>query len=947
MRKIAWVALLLIAAAAAQIGSGPAWPRRALIEAPYENSLDARYVSKPVLDSVILDDMETDRPWTVSGIGKMSYTSERARDGKRSLRFQTSMRDEEHLRTNRKDGTFTGTQGGSSRVRLAIDPAQDWSRFNRVSLWVYVHPTTMQAYSIELVFDCAGAPKGALDPVASHVVQNLKAGEWNHVVWEMPEIKRDRVTSFSIIQMLRGHDPEDEGTVTYDFDKIEIDRVDAEPYEGWEIPAGKIAFQHVGYRPSEEKLAFAGKSAGSRFELVDASSGKSAASFPVRDASNRRGEFKVLDFSAFTKPGKYFLRSGQASGKPFAISDDVWYNVIEKALNFYYGQRCGFDVPGVHHVCHQDWQGTHDGQTKIINGGWHDAGDLSQGSFRTGGATYAMLRIYDQLRQKGMHRELQNRVLEEARWGLDWLLKTRFGQGYRITWARMRYYSDNKVGTVDDVVIPAQNVAYENFLFSAVGAYASRILQTVDPERSAASLKAAEEDYTVTLQQRPDWSVATRDEAAFGALASAELYRTTGKPIYAEQAAHFGRLLIQCQEQRFVDGIPITGYFYSSTKRERIVHEHHSSFEEAPVMAFQALCDTFPAHTDWMEWYGAALLHSEYFQRQGTAISAPFRLIPNSVWRRSELAGPRAANMAEALQQFNAGTRLADGYSLRVFPIWVDNLFHGNTAVHLSATASMASAALLRNSRETQDLVRLQLQWVLGGNPFSQSLMYGEGYDYQPLFAYCLRDLTGALPVGMDSRNDSPYWPAVNRATFKEMWVVPVSRLLFSLASMAMPAQVSGVAAAATELREARTGAVVRVAAGKFTRTLPPGEYTISSGNTASHLSMLAGGRYETPDLLHPIDMVLTARPAENGEVRIEARLGGSGSHKLELRVFNGTVGASSASVNLTPGRDESVTWKLKVGSGEKPWAIVAIPDNNMSARQELSGTVRELAKID
>ncbi len=579
---------------------------------------------------------------------------------------------------------------------------------------------------------------------------------------------------------------------------------------------GKIAFQHVGYRPSEQKLAFAGSSAGSQFELVDAASGKSVASFPAHSVSNRRGDFKVLDFSAFTQPGKYFLRSGSATGRPFAISDDVWFDVIEKAMNFYYGQRCGFDVPGVHHVCHKDWQGTYNGQTKVINGGWHDAGDLSQGSFRTGGAAYSMLQIYDQLQQKGIHPELQNRVLEEARWGLDWLLKTRFGGGYRITWARMRYYTDNKVGTVDDVIVPALNVAYENFLFSAVGAYASRVLKTADPQRAAASLKAAEEDYAATLQQNVGWPEATRDEAAFGALASVELHRATGKRIYAEQSAHFGRLLMECQEQRFVDGIPITGYFYSSTKRDRVVHERHSSFEEAPVMALRALCETFPNHPDWMEWYGAALLHSQYFQQGGTAISAPFRLIPNSVWHRSELESLHGVNLEDLLLQFNAGTRLAEGYRLRVFPIWTDNLFHGNTAVHMAGTASMASAALLRNSHETQDLVRLQLQWVLGGNPFSQSLMYGEGYDYQPLFAYCGRDITGALPVGMDSRDDSPYWPAENRATYKEMWVVPVSRMLFSLASMAMPAQLSGVAGAATEMREGPDGGSRPSASGKI-----------------------------------------------------------------------------------------------------------------------------------
>jgi hypothetical protein len=541
------------------------WPRRALIEAPYENSLDFRYISKPVLDSAIVDDMETDRPWTVFGIGKMAYTSERARNGKRSLRFQTSMRDEEHLRAYQKDGSFTGDQGGSTGMRLRFASPQDWSRFNRISLWVYVHSSTMQAYSLQLNFDCKGAPKGILDPVASHVVQNLVPGEWNRVVWETPEIQRDRVTSFTIGATLTGHGPEDEGIVTYDFDLITVDRVDVEPYEGWQVAPGKIAFQHVGYKPSEQKLAFAGSSAGAQFDLVDAASGESAASFPASEVSNKRGQFQLLDFSSFTKSGTYFLRSGGAVGKPFVISENVWFGVVEKALNFYYGQRCGFDVPGIHHVCHQDWQGTYNGTTKIINGGWHDAGDLSQGSFRTGGATYAMLQIYEQLGQKGIQPELQKRVLEEASWGLDWLLKTRFGDGYRITWARMRFWTDNQVGTIDDVIVPATKIAYENFLFSAVAAYAGRVLKKADPRRAAASLQAAEEDYAVTLGRPAAWPEATRDEAAFGTLAAVELYRATGKAIYAEQAAHFWPP---------ADAVPGTDFRRWDTNHWLLLHQH-------------------------------------------------------------------------------------------------------------------------------------------------------------------------------------------------------------------------------------------------------------------------------------------------------------------------------------------------------------------------------------
>jgi len=928
----------------------PPRARRPLIEEKLANSLMARYLSKLVHESMLLDDMETDHNWAATGIATIGYTTERAKDGKRSLRFRTSMRDEAHIRANRKNSSFVGGQGGGASARLTLSQPQDWSRFNRISVWIYPHPTAQQTFSFTLQFTCADAPRGTLAPPYSHVVQDLKPGEWNQVVWEIPEFKRDKVTGLGIYQTLRGHDPEEEGILTYDIDRVEIQRVDAEKYEGWEVAPGRIAFQHVGYRPSEEKVAFASGLSESQFELVDTATSRAVASFPVKTVNNRRGRFQVLDFTSYTTPGSYLLRAGQTAGRPFAISDDLWFGTIEKALNFYYGERCGFDVPGVHRVCHQDWQGTHEGQTKIINGGWHDAGDLSQGSHRTGASVYAMLQVYDQLRQRGVQPDLQRRLLEEIRWGLDWLLKTRFGKGYRITWALGRIYTDNKVGTIDDMVVPAQHIAYENFLFSAVAGYAAQVLKDVDSRRAAQSLAAAEEDFRATLDQRASWTPATREEAAFGALASAELFRATGKRNYGEQAARFGRLLMECQEQRFVDGIPLAGYFYTDTSRQRVVHDYHLSFEEAPLMALRVLCDTFPAHADWMEWYAAALLHSEYFFRQGATISEPFRLVPNSVWSRAEIdALPERFDKDAALVQFNSGTRLSDNRRLRVFPIWRDNVFHGNTAIQLSGTAALTAAAQLRNQPSISDLARRQLQWVFGGNSFSQSLMYGEGYDYQPHFAYCLRDLVGALPVGMDSlHDDSPYWPMANRATYKEIWVVPVSRFLWSAAFQAMPARATGTAPAGAVFREARTGAQVKVAPGNYSVNLPPGDYSISYDSATKRMALLAGARYDLPlDPARAVEMELSAGRPQAGLVRIEARLRGAGAHKVELRAFNGSLDSPQQTVNLSAGREQTLTWNLNVVSDDKPWVVVAVPDGAASGRKELFGTVRKLPPIE
>jgi hypothetical protein len=79
----------------AQTGSKqfPAYP----LAIPEQNSLMAKWEKKPVLESRLIDDLEQDGKWRVTSIGKMSYTQDRAKDGKRSLRFSTSIRDTAYL----------------------------------------------------------------------------------------------------------------------------------------------------------------------------------------------------------------------------------------------------------------------------------------------------------------------------------------------------------------------------------------------------------------------------------------------------------------------------------------------------------------------------------------------------------------------------------------------------------------------------------------------------------------------------------------------------------------------------------------------------------------------------------------------------------------------------------------------------------------------------------
>ncbi len=459
-----------------------------------ENALLARQLAKTVHASSVIADMEnpgrSDAVWSMDGIAELSFTKERAIDGEQSLRVHSPYRNEEFIRkTTEENGYFNAGSGSGSSARLTFNTPRDWSAFNRVSAWIYVDPRNQRTYVARIGFTCEDAPRHATSPRSAVILQNLKPGTWNHVVWEIANLKRDRVTNISFGLTHRGSDNGDHGGFEiYDIDRIELQKVDAEKYEGWEVAEGRIAFNHIGYKPEQVKIAVAGGTGAVEFELIDPASGETVLIRPVKEIRNERGSFEVMEFTDFRREGKYCIKIGPVKSRTFIIADTLWWQPIHKCINGFYGLRCGFDLPGIHDECHRDWQGTHDGVTKIINGGWHDAGDLSQGSFRTGMAIYSMLDIVEQLSLRKSDPELEKIVLDEALWGLDWLLKTRFGNGYRMTWSMMRIYTDGIVGNDDDVRVPAQNDPWENFLASAVESRAYEVLQNRNSAVASRSL---------------------------------------------------------------------------------------------------------------------------------------------------------------------------------------------------------------------------------------------------------------------------------------------------------------------------------------------------------------------------------------------------------------------------------------------------------------------------
>ncbi len=859
------------------------------LEVPEQNSLLARWETKTVLKTLVIDDMENNSDWTKTGIGEVGYTQERARDGAQSLRFRTPMRDEEHYRKNRSEwDSFNGTQGGTSSVQLKFDKPQDWSAYNRISFWIYVHPSTKPTYCIYMQIENEGTEYRATYPRKSHFVHDLKPGNWNHVLFEIPHLKRDKVTLFQINQMLTGFNPGEDSVVTYDIDQLELQLVLADQYEGWNVTPEKFAFSHAGYRPGDLKIAWVGNDGSDSFQLID-QNGKEVFSGAVQKVENQNGIFQQIDFTPFGEQGTYRIRCGSLESNLFPIDEDIWLQPVFKALNFFFCERCGYSVPGIHPECHRDWQGFRGDVKKIINGGWHDAGDLSQGAWRTSMAVYAMTANLEAMQGRQDLDELAQRLRTELVWGLEWLLKTRFGDGYHMSFSVMRIYTDNKTGTIDDVVSPARNVPWENFLASAVFARSAGILERSHPELARRAQDTAIEEWNAALASREQWDQAEILEAAWGATSSLLLAGMTGDKRYDEYAVRFGNLLVRCQEQSFLDGIPITGYFYTGTDRQNVIHNHHAAFEEAPMIALTRLCSDRPGDENWMDWYSTVVLYSEFFLKRGSQVASPYELLPNSVWNKREIMAEQDKKTREdMLQQFNDGTQLNEEYVLRTFPVYPDNLFHGNTNIHMSGTWALAEAARLRMDPEGMRLVGKQLQWIFGANPFGQSLMYGTGYDFAPQFAYCLKNVVGSLPVGMDCLSgDMPYWSATNDATHKEIWVEPVSRFL---------------------------GAV--------------SVYASQDGDISA--------KSQHDDLYMEADAV----HQDDNAVKITLTCKGKGKHRIVTKVWNVSGELEQHEVDLTGNQTGKLELNLRISDPGKPYIVVFEADNNPGLRKEVCGSL-------
>ena len=939
-------------------------------EINFQHSATYRWLNKKVLESRVLDDMEDTGHWKTFTTGAQQIV-----DARVDLKFQDITKDIVTLSVSAEQyvsrghslkmkiptklelpGPKSGRGWGTAGVRRIFD-GEDWRSFNRISIQLFPDCPGTYVNWIELrIFNDGTEKLPALFAQEGETSLILRNHEWNQVVWEIDNVARDKVTALEISYYLSGNEPEAADTATYYLDQLELQKVEPEYIEGWAVWPGRISYSQEGYEPGAVKTAIVSGLPANRFSLIDQATGETVLSKPVKVDTTHLGIFQVMDFSELRRPGNYILEAGDNKTEPFPVGNNTWRESILKALNFFHEERCGYPIPGRHGVCHRDWICREGDKSMVVNGGWHDAGDLTQGITNTGEAAYAMFSLADKLKSLDQDKELCNRLMEEAQWGLDWIMKTSFRDGYRYSGSANSRKTDGIVGTNDDISVEARNNPADHFIASAAEGIAARALKDIDPRLAAFSVVMAEEDWNfavdkMDLENIPDPSQhfrgtfdsnnVTHELASEGIIASLELWKVTGNKNYIDKAIQWARVIIDSQQRALTDwNIPMAGFFYTGPDKKYLLHYVHRGHEQEPIVALAGLCRALPDHPDWMKWYSAVSLYSEYLKAI-SRYTEPYNVMPASIYDDQEYQFAPESRRESFRQQVLNGISLGSGHYLRLFPVWMD--YRGHFGVILPKAIALEEAAELCGDLSCSQLARQQCEWVIGRNPFAQSCMWGEGYDYTPLYSPMSGDIPGALPVGIQTRaeNDVPYWPAQATWTYKEVWVHPVAQWIWVMKDLYLPSIVEGrsnTEVIFTELKTNQVTTVIPDEPGSFKINLPQGEYRVGCQGIEIIKSFLPSEKYFLDLTQSLADFNLSQRVSGN-VVSIRLNATGSGKHRFTVRADNLLVSTPEQELTLNPGQAGNLEWKCKIVIANIPWVAIVIPDTDLTSKKEITDT--------
>ncbi|MFE4312551.1 glycoside hydrolase family 9 protein [Streptomyces sp. NPDC056517] len=292
---------------------------------------------------------------------------------------------------------------------------------------------------------------------------------------------------------------------------------------------------------------------------------------------------QVADFSAYRSTGAgYVLAVDGGSSVPFDIRADLYDTLRSDSMAFFHHQRSGISIdaslvgsayarPAGHLGVAPNkgdtsvpCQATVCDYTQDVRGGWYDAGDHGKYVVNGGISTWLVVNSFERAKRAGREAALGDStlrvpergngvpdVLDEARWGLDFLMRMQVPEGRQ--YAGMAFHKIHDAAWTGMPMRPEQDSqprelhrpsTAATLNLAAAAAQCARVFRPYDSAYADRCLSAARRAWTAA-QANPALYAPDSDGTGGGAYgdaqvtdefywAAAELYATTGENAYRD-----------------------------------------------------------------------------------------------------------------------------------------------------------------------------------------------------------------------------------------------------------------------------------------------------------------------------------------------------------------------------------------------------------------------------
>nr|WP_241562058.1 glycoside hydrolase family 9 protein [Streptomyces hoynatensis] len=350
-----------------------------------------------------------------------------------------------------------------------------------------------------------------------------------------------------------------------------------------------VRVNQVGYLTEGPKQGtFVTEETGARDWTLNAADGSEVAggtTTPLGVDPSSGQNVQGFDFSEVTEPGDgYTVTIDGETSEPFSIGDDLYDDLVDDSLSFFYQQRSGIEIdadlvgeeyarPAGHaNVAPNQGDDNVPCQEGVCDytldaaGGWYDAGDQGKYVVNGGISVAQLMSEYErtltaenaageQLADGELAVPEQGNgtpdILDEARWELEFLLSMQVPAGEELAGMVHHKLHDAQWTGLPQLpnedsqpreLHPPSTAATLNL--AAAAAQGARLFEPYDPDFAAQALDAAETAYAAALAH-PDILAPASDATGGGAYndadvtdefywAAAELFITTGEDSYRQ-----------------------------------------------------------------------------------------------------------------------------------------------------------------------------------------------------------------------------------------------------------------------------------------------------------------------------------------------------------------------------------------------------------------------------